>query len=187
MRTVNKLRPAAIFCAILALAITSVLLPGCDSGRDKPADTGRDSSLMNGVSSPSMRVIPFSVAAFDGGVFDLTAAPERVTVINFWASWCGPCRLEAQVLERAYKEYGPRGVDFIGVAIQDTDEGSKRFISEFGLTFPNGPDSTGSIMRDYRVFGIPKTYVIAPGGAVSYSHTGPVSWPDLSAELEGLL
>jgi cytochrome c biogenesis protein CcmG/thiol:disulfide interchange protein DsbE len=131
-----------------------------------------------------MRAIPFTVSTFEGGVFELGSAPERPVVVNFWASWCGPCKLEAKVLERAYEEYGPRGVEFIGVAIQDTADGARRFISEFGLTFPNGLDDTGSIMRSYNVFGIPKTYVIAPGGAVAYTHTGPVSWTGLSVELE---
>ena len=117
---------------------------------------------------------PFSLALFDGGRFDLAGQRDRVVVVNFWASWCVPCREEAPILEAAWRAYRDRGVMVVGVNIQDSEPAARAFIEAFGLTFPNGPDPGGRIAIDYGVYGIPETFVIGRDGRIGYKHVGVI-------------
>ncbi len=132
--------------------------------------------------APRESAAPFKVTTFDNGAFSLEAAKGRPVVINFWASWCGPCKLEARTLERAYQTFKPYGVEFIGIAVDDTEEGAKAFIKKYGLTFPMALDS-GEIMKAYSIYGVPKTYILGHDGQVAYTHTGAISEDDLAREI----
>lgn len=135
----------------------------------------------------SDRVIPFRFTTFSGKEFSTEAMKGTPIVLNFWASWCGPCRIEAPTLQKVYLDYNDRGVNFIGIAVQDTDESAMGFIEKYGLTFPNGRDATGEIMRAYKIYAIPQTYIIGRDGGVTYIHTGPVSEKRLIEEIEKAL
>jgi cytochrome c biogenesis protein CcmG/thiol:disulfide interchange protein DsbE len=130
---------------------------------------------------------PFSLALFDGGRFQLAEQRDRVVVVNFWASWCVPCRGEAPVLEAAWRAHRDRGVVIVGVNVQDSEPAARAFIEEFGLTFPNGPDPGGRIAIDYGVYGIPETFVIGRDGLIAYKHVGVIAPPALEARIQGAL
>jgi cytochrome c biogenesis protein CcmG/thiol:disulfide interchange protein DsbE len=115
---------------------------------------------------------PFSLGLFDGGRFQLVEHRDRVVVVNFWASWCVPCREEAPVLEAAWQAHRNKGVLIVGVNVQDSESAARAFIETFGLTFPNGPDPGGRIAIDYGVYGIPETFVIGRDGRIAYKHVG---------------
>jgi cytochrome c biogenesis protein CcmG/thiol:disulfide interchange protein DsbE len=85
-------------------------------------------------------------------------------VLNFWASWCDPCRAEAKVLERGHK--GADGVLFLGLDTQDAREDARDFIDQFGLTFPHVRDPGNATQRAWGVTGLPETYFIAADGRV---------------------
>lgn len=156
---------------------------GCSDSGTREEDAGaRKWATEVGAKAP-----PFTVDLFGGGVFDLGKFEGTPVVVNFWASWCGPCKYEAPLLDSVYREYGPRGVVFIGVAVQDVEESATAFIKKYGVGFPNGLDRTGEIMRDYDIFVIPRTFVIDGDGAVSYAHSGPISEEGLSAAIEKVL
>ena len=93
------------------------------------------------------------------------------TVVNFWASWCGPCRSEAPVLRRAFEEYGVE-VRFIGVAIDDTADGAFDFIDTYGIPFENYLADGGPMMAAYETFGIPFTVFTDAAGEVLNVHRG---------------
>ena len=97
---------------------------------------------------------PFNLTLFDGGEVDLALEQGKPIVINFWASWCIPCREEASVLEQTWRSFRDKDVLFIGVNIQDVDEAARAHINEFGITYPNGLDEGGKITVDYGVIGI---------------------------------
>jgi cytochrome c biogenesis protein CcmG/thiol:disulfide interchange protein DsbE len=94
-------------------------------------------------------------------------------VVNFFASWCRPCELEAADLERTWREYEPGGaVVFLGVAVQDEYAAARDFIEKHGLTYPAVFDATGATMQAYRVVGIPTTVVIDPEGRIASRYAG---------------
>ncbi|MBF0370123.1 MAG: TlpA family protein disulfide reductase [Magnetococcales bacterium] len=130
---------------------------------------------------------PLDLVLFDGTEFSLATKLGSPVMINFFASWCIPCGEEASALEKVYQEYSPKGVQFLGVALQDTEEKAKGFVSEKGITFPTGIDMTGKIKDDFGVYGMPTTYFIDREGRVSYLHAGGVTEALLKYELDKLI
>lgn len=95
-------------------------------------------------------------------------------VINFWASWCVPCREEAPVLEEFAQRNAAAGVSVIGVVWSDGRSSAQAFREEFALTFPQATDPTGITALDYGVRGVPETYVVSPTGVVMAKLIGAV-------------
>jgi cytochrome c biogenesis protein CcmG/thiol:disulfide interchange protein DsbE len=131
---------------------------------------------------------PFTLAAFDGGRVSLAEMRGRIVVLNFWASWCYPaCYEEAPVLERNWQAYRDRGVTVVGIDIQDTEEAARKFIAQFGLSFPNAPDPSGKVSVDYGVYGVPETFFIDRSGTIRKKHVGAVTEELFRTEVERLL
>jgi cytochrome c biogenesis protein CcmG/thiol:disulfide interchange protein DsbE len=110
------------------------------------------------------------------------ALGRQPVVLNFWASWCAPCRVEAPLLRDAARRHQGR-VLFVGVNVQDTRRGAERFLATFFWTFPNVQDRHGKIARSYRVSGLPTTVFVNAAGQVVRLHTGPLDAAGLEAYL----
>jgi cytochrome c biogenesis protein CcmG, thiol:disulfide interchange protein DsbE len=140
------------------------------------------------VASSQGKLAPdFKLTLFNGEERSLAALRGSVVVINIWASWCGPCRIEAPTLETVWQNYKDRGVAFVGVAVSDTTDDAKAFIRTFKLTYPNGLDTDAAIARAYRVSAVPETIVVSKDGRVAKLFVGPVEQAKLEALLEQLL
>jgi cytochrome c biogenesis protein CcmG, thiol:disulfide interchange protein DsbE len=85
-------------------------------------------------------------------------------VLNFWASWCGPCEQEAAELEAAWQKYKDKGVVFVGVDYLDQDPAAKRYLEKFNISYPNGPDLASRVSKRYTIRGVPETFFIDPEG-----------------------
>jgi cytochrome c biogenesis protein CcmG/thiol:disulfide interchange protein DsbE len=129
----------------------------------------------------------FTVTLFEGGQLTLSELQGQVVVVNFWASWCPPCRTEAPIFESAWQRYRERGVTFIGLNYQDTEPPARAFIEEFGITYPNGPDERSRIAGAYGLQGVPETFIISPEGEIAEVFIGSPTEAQLTAVLDELL
>ena len=141
---------------------------------------------MSGATVVGQPAKDFTVQLFDGGTLTLSVLEGTPVVLNFWASWCTPCRDEALALERAWQTYRNQGVTFIGVNIQDSDEAASAHLAEFAVTYPNGPDPSGTITVDYGVIGLPVTFFVDRNGVVGQRWVGAIPEWRLAAWVEAL-
>lgn len=150
---------AAIFVVLLLLGFAAQ--PGPGAGGDGPAPA-------------------FTLPLIDGGTVTNADFAGQVTVINVWASWCGPCREEAPVLDRVYRESDRARVAFLGVTRNDRPEDSREFIARFDIAFPSaiGDDDFASA---YGLRGVPMTFVVAADGTLVARYFGPISESRLRA------
>ena len=130
-----------------------------------------------GIASVPFRTAPdFTLGLFDGASLRLQdeLAAGRPVVVNFWASWCVPCRDEALVLESGWRR--ERGqVAFVGVDVQDIETDARAFLARYGTTYPNGAGGAGAISVAYGMRGVPETYFIAPDGTIVRKWNGPLT------------
>ena len=129
----------------------------------------------------------FSLELLDGQTIALSELRGKVLMLDFWASWCAPCRQEAPVLAAVYREYSGFPVEFVGVAIWDRREDARRFTAQFDVPYPTVVDEDGTIAINYGVRGIPEKFFISPDGAVSKKFTGPMNEDALREILNAML
>ncbi|MFQ5575303.1 MAG: TlpA family protein disulfide reductase [Terriglobia bacterium] len=109
---------------------------------------------------------------------------DKPVVLNFWASWCPPCRAEAGDLEKAWQQYKDR-VEFIGIDIQnDTVDAALDFMDEFNVTYPQVRDSSGRIGTTYKLSGVPETFLITKDGEQADHILGATTFEKLSTSIE---
>ena len=124
---------------------------------------------------------------FPNETVNLAQLRGKVVMLDFWASWCGPCRQEAPALTQVYAEYRDNNVEFIGIDIWDGRQDALNHIEQFGVLYPNGIDSKGIIAIDYGVSGIPEKIFIGQDGAIAKKFVGPISAQKLRSVLDELL
>ena len=108
------------------------------------------------------------------------------SVVNVWASWCGPCRSEAPLLAAASGRFGGQ-VQFIGIDVQDQQAAAQSFIAEFGLTYPNYFDPARSIPNTLGGIGVPITYFFSGDGVLKKTHIGIIDEQTLALGIDELL
>ncbi len=159
--------------------LVSLVAAACGPG--EPTTTG-DGAPVALPSSPT-ELPDFDVADYEALIEELRGMP---VVVNVWASWCGPCRVEAPALAEAASAYGDR-VQFLGVDVLDTKPGARAFIEEFGLPYPSVFDRTGSIRDRLGLIGQPATILYDAVGGVVDTYVGAISEDQLTQQLEALL
>ncbi|HEY7487939.1 MAG TPA: TlpA disulfide reductase family protein [Streptosporangiaceae bacterium] len=123
----------------------------------------------------------------DGAALDLANLRGKVVVVNFWASWCAPCRGEAPALEQVYRENKAKGVEFVGIDIKDDPEPAKAFARKFKVEYPSIVDQDGQVtlaFRDVPPNAVPSTLVLDREGRIAARVIGATTYTKLSGLLK---
>jgi thiol-disulfide isomerase/thioredoxin len=169
----------ALFVAFLAVGLAATQRPRAKQGSPAP---------------------DFQLPTLGGGTLSSHELKGAPLVINFWASWCVPCRQEAPALEATYEQYRARGVRFLGVDYEDLEGDAQSFTKEFKITYPSIRDAGGSLAATFGVRGVPETFFIdrqfrffsigqgdQVGAREGTKILGAVTRPELVSQIEQLL
>jgi cytochrome c biogenesis protein CcmG, thiol:disulfide interchange protein DsbE len=130
----------------------------------------------------------FTLSRLDGsGESSLSDYRGKVVILNFWASWCDPCKDEAPLLQELSKEYADRGVVVLGVDSQDTTGDAREFADRYGLDYPLVHASGSSLYNRWGLTGFPETFLISGDGRVVHHFPGPVDGQDVKTILDPIL
>jgi cytochrome c biogenesis protein CcmG/thiol:disulfide interchange protein DsbE len=135
----------------------------------------------------------FEMQFFDGYEWQdqptasLSEFEGKVVVLNFWASWCVECLLEAELLEETWRAYADKDVVFLGVAYIDVEPKSKAYLEDFNITYPNAPDLRSVISSKYEITGVPETFFINKKGEITHIQIGPVNEMMLTSLIDQML
>jgi cytochrome c biogenesis protein CcmG/thiol:disulfide interchange protein DsbE len=117
----------------------------------------------------------FTLEKLDGsGPLTLESLRGKVVVLNFWASWCGPCKDETPLLQEAWQRWQHQNVVFVGIDVKDFRGDARAFLDRYDVSYPNVYDGKGSTVGRYGVTGFPETYFIDKAGKVRHRIAGPV-------------
>ncbi|HLN87269.1 MAG TPA: TlpA disulfide reductase family protein, partial [Candidatus Limnocylindrales bacterium] len=127
----------------------------------KPGNTTSDLLKSIGMTKPAMsKAADFNLRDIGGGTVSLSSYRGRLVLLNFWATWCGPCRDEMPSMENLSRNFGGQGFTLLALNQKESAAQVTRFMRTHGLNFPTPLDHDGRVSAAYRVFGIPVSYVI---------------------------
>ena len=175
-----------------ALPLIVVLLVGLLTVRGRVASTASGTfTVANqqaiGAALPRRAVVLRGQLLDGSGTWSSTAARGSVLVVNFWASWCAPCRAEQPGLNRVAAAYQGRGVRFLGVNVNDQRAAASAYVRDLKIPYPSLFDPSARLAPPFGIFGLPSTLLIDRDGILGYRFTGKTTEALLSARLDTLL
>jgi thiol-disulfide isomerase/thioredoxin len=187
-RTLRRALPTLIVVAVLlaVLAVGILQVQRRVEQTDSAGFTVADQEATE--ADVAHRVVEIKgVLLADGSSWSSVSARGSVLVVNFWASWCGPCRVEQPQLNRAARAYRGRGVRFIGINVRDSRGAAESYAEEFKIPYPSLFDQAAVSAVRLQAFALPSTFILDRDGVVAYRLTGKTTVPILSARLDKLL
>ena len=175
----------------LALALIATSLAACKQPQpaapvdapaaDAPATgapaPGTAAPASEATAAPKLPEHPtLKLATVDGGEYDLAARRGKWVVVNFWATWCEPCREEMPSLERLKGRLAGKSFEVVAVNVGESPERVARFTREVPVTFPIVYDRDSSAAKSWKVRGYPTSYVVGPDGRIRYYFVGELDW-----------
>ena len=149
-RNLSCLLPGLLLASIVALVVPNLVL-AAEVGKTAP---------------------DFTLKSLDGKNLKLSEMTGNVVLINFWASWCGPCREEMPLLNALHNKYEPLGFTVLGVNVEENVNGAKGFLKNFPVDFPVLLDNTNKVSKQYKVIAMPTTVVVDRDGNMRFLHQG---------------
>ena len=187
MRT--RRRTVVLAAAVLAGVLLAVVLVSgwAGGGNGGMTDVGGHANAVMYPAGHRPVAPEFTAATLTGSKLSFSSYRGRVVVLNFWGSWCVPCREEASTLSEVAAQYQPSGVSFLGVDVRDTAASAEAFTRSFHITYPSVSDPSSVITLDFTavvpIAGTPTTLVIDRTGHVAGAVFGTVTYPELTAIL----
>ncbi len=187
------MRRLLLLASAVALALT-----GCTTG-DGAVDVNNGGEFRFVEGTPRGEVLrpeeraaapEFEGQLLDGEQFSSAELDGDIAVINFWGSWCAPCRVESPEFQEVYAEVRDRGVQFLGVNVKDDAQLGRAFEDNFGIEFPSLDDPRGEValaFRDFPASAVPSTIVLDAERRVAAVYTGAVAQDDLREVLDLLM
>ena len=174
-------RTAPTIAVLAALALVALLIYGV-------LGVGASTTLDDAVNRGERPEAPVrELPSLDGGTASLADFEGKPVLLNFWASWCDPCKEEAPLLERAHRRLKREGGAVLGVTVSDQSDDSRAFMEEYGLTFPSLRDVEGVLGREFGTTGVPETFAIDRDGRIAAISRGSVNEAFVDRALELVL
>jgi len=172
---------------LTVLLAVSAASPAVADSPGSPADataSGADHPLLDPV--PDTPAAPgFELTAADGSTFRFDDMRGKPVVVNFWATWCPPCRAEMPSMQRAWQQVREEGIGVVAINVGEDRETIEQFTSEVPVDFPLPMDTDSEVVQSWPVRGLPTTFVVDPEGRLVYRAEGERDWD--SAELLDLI
>ena len=175
-----KMRWIVLVVVLALIGVVAGLLAGAIASKEPV--TGRSSETRVGKPAPEI-----SLMRFDGTEFRLSEHVGSPMVLNFWASWCLPCRDEAPALKKLWQEWRDDGLVLVGVNSQDGFDDASAFLAEFDVPYVNVIDAEGKASIDYGVVGLPVTLFIGKDGTVKHRYVGALRLDVVEPWVEALV
>jgi peroxiredoxin len=168
---------ARIVIIIVFFALTAIA-PWCLWAQQSKGVTATDELLKSiGLIKPAMQRAPdFNLRDSNGGIASLSGYRGNLVLLNFWATWCGPCREEMPSMEQLSRNFGGQGFAVIAVNQRENAARVNKFMKTHGLNFTIPLDTDGRVAASYRVYGIPVTYLIDGNGQAIGMMSGSRDW-----------
>jgi len=185
----TKRRLVVLGAAMLAaVALVAVLVAGwAGSGQRDVTEVDGNASAVLYTAGHQPLAPDFTATTLTGSTLNFASYRGKVVVLNFWGSWCGPCRVEAPTLAVAAEQYRKAGVDFLGVDVRDTTASAEAFTRNFGITYPSVSDAGSVITLDFTavvpIAGTPTTLVINRTGHIAGAVFGTATMGELTTML----
>lgn len=174
-------RPLVLAIMVLALAAcsaqTRIRLPGDDATPAVSADTPAIGQI-----APD-----FTLRSTDGDTISLSDLRGHVVLVNFWATWCVPCKQELPAIDKVARRYAQQGFAVLGVDDRDQDDDVIAFARQIGVSFPLLLDSKGATAGRYHLVGVPTSFLIDRNGVIRAVHPGPYTEQELDKAVRNLL
>jgi thiol-disulfide isomerase/thioredoxin len=162
---------------LLLFIVTALCLPPGLTAQTKPSNPTGELLKSIGINKPAMSKAPdFTLRDIGGGTVSLASYRGGLVLLNFWATWCGPCREEMPSMENLSRNFGGQGLSLLAINQKEGAAKVASFMKTHGLNFPTPLDSDGRVSAAYRVFGIPVTYVIDGNGSAIGMTSGARDW-----------
>lgn len=166
-RTAGKARWRGL---LIGIGVVLAALSGCQRG---PSDSG---PVVEERPYVSFQAPVFEALSLEGRPVDLRDYRGKVVMLNFWATWCIPCRVEMPSMQALYEQYSEKGFEILAISGGEPEGRIRPFVDELGLTFPILLDPQFQIHQRYQVTAIPSTYVINPQGVIVHRLFGATDW-----------